>query len=146
MNFLTELLKGLTEKDRFIQAFHWGLVLCVVLNLFIIEAGDGRPHDIIGYLASALIMARFIWGFFQKTPISGPNILAIGNMYFMLACVLALGVSGFLMGTDQFFGEEWVEITHEYLGYALQASILVHLAGVLKATLTPVVADPLEGA
>ncbi|MNU07493.1 hypothetical protein D3C72_2531100 [compost metagenome] len=51
-----------------------------------------------------------------------------------------------MMGTDQFFGEEWVEETHEYIGYFLQASILLHLAGVLLHALTPVLVDPLEDA
>jgi len=145
VNFLTELLKGLTEKDQFIQIFHWSLVLCVVLNLFVVEEGE-LLHNIIGYGASALILVRFIWGYLKKYPVSGPNLLSIANMYFMLACVLCLGISGFMMGTDLFFGEEWVEVTHEYIGYALQASILVHLAGVLKSTLTPVVPDSLEDA
>jgi cytochrome b len=134
--FLTRLLHGLNEKALFIRFFHWSLVTCVVLNLFILEESE-KPHTIVGYIASALIIARFIWGYFKETSVGGPNWLATANMYLMLGLVLVLGISGFMMGTDRFFGEEWVEKAHEISSYALEAAIILHLAGVFKDTLFP---------
>jgi len=48
--------------DRFVRLFHWSLVSCVVLNQFVLEAGE-TPHEWVGYTASALVLARIVWGF-----------------------------------------------------------------------------------
>ena len=45
-------------------------------------------------------------------------------MLTLMALVLALGVSGWLMGTDAFWGEEWLEELH-----GLFANTLIALAG-----------------
>ena len=48
--------------DPFVRLFHWSLVTCIVLNQFVLEAGEW-PHEIAGYTASGLVAARVLWGF-----------------------------------------------------------------------------------
>ena len=48
--------------DPFVRIFHWGLVACIALNEFVIDDGE-RVHQWIGYAASALVLARIVWGF-----------------------------------------------------------------------------------
>src|SRR5690606_33565939 len=48
--------------DRFVRFFHWSLVSCVLVNYFFVDDGEAL-HQWIGYLASALIAARIVWGF-----------------------------------------------------------------------------------
>ena len=48
--------------DPFVRVFHWSLVACVLLNQFVLEAGD-TAHAWSGYIASALVVARIVWGF-----------------------------------------------------------------------------------
>ena len=47
--------------DLFVRVFHWTLVACVLLNSFVIDDGEDL-HQWVGYLASALVGARVVWG------------------------------------------------------------------------------------
>lgn len=136
--------------DAFVRLFHWGLVACVLSNYFIVDDGE-TLHQWLGYTASALVAARVVWGFigtryarfaeFFPTPRrlrehfqamrSGHPQHDIGHnpagalmMLTLMALVVALGVSGYLQGTDAFWGEEWLQALHEIL-----ASTLIALAG-----------------
>lgn len=136
--------------DRFVRVFHWTLVSCIVLNYFVLEAGE-TPHRWLGYLASALVCARFVWGFvgsrharfsdFFPTPAKirqhlqnvrsgthddhpGHNPVAALMIFALMGIVLALGVTGYMQGTDAYFGEDWVQQLHEVL-----ASTLIVFAG-----------------
>ena len=137
--------------DPFVRIFHWGLVACIALNEFVVDDGE-RVHQWIGYAASALVLARIVWGFvgtrharfsdFWPTPArlrahladllagrhgaqAGHNPLGALMMLALLAVVLALGASGWLQTTDAFWGEEWLQELHEEL-----AEALLGLAGV----------------
>lgn len=136
--------------DRFVRFFHWSLVACVLLNQFVLEEGEA-PHRWAGYAAVALVLARLVWGFvgsrharfadFFPTPArlrahlmalragrpvayEGHSPLGALMMLALMALVLALGLTGWLQGTDAFWGEEWLEELHEGL-----ASLLMGLAG-----------------
>ncbi len=136
--------------DRFIRVFHWGLVGCVLLNFFVVDDGE-TLHQWLGYTASALVVARVVWGFvgsaharfsdFFPTPSRiwrhvrkvrarepdhhvGHNPLGALMMLALMALVLSLGATGFMQTTDRFFGEEWLMELHEVLG-----SLLIALAG-----------------
>ena len=43
--------------DPFVRIFHWSLVLCVVLNYFVLEEGE-TAHEWSGYIAAGLVCAR----------------------------------------------------------------------------------------
>ena len=140
--------------DRFVRIFHWSLVICVMLNFFVIDNGK-TVHQWLGYAASALVFARIVWGFvgtrharfadFFPTPAKirqhfaalrsgtrnhhdGHNPVGALMMLALLTIVLSLGVTGYLQTTDAFWGEEWMEELHEGL-----ASTLIALAGLHAA-------------
>lgn len=135
--------------DRFVRAFHWALVICILLNFFVLEEGE-TPHRWLGYLATALVCARIVWGFvgsryarfsdFFPTPAKivrhvqnvrsgthddypGHNPVAALMIFALMGLVLALGVTGYMQGTDAYWGEDWVQELHEAL-----ASTLIALA------------------
>ncbi|MCB1777298.1 MAG: cytochrome b/b6 domain-containing protein [Candidatus Competibacteraceae bacterium] len=136
--------------DPFIRIFHWSLVTCVAVNYFVMDDGE-TLHQWLGYLASALVVARIVWGFigpryarfsgFLPTPARlkhhvnnllsgqqddypGHNPVGALMMIMMMALVLALGVTGFMQTLDAFWGEEWLQELHEVL-----ASTLIFCAG-----------------
>jgi cytochrome b len=150
--------------DRFVRVFHWSLVACVLLNQFVLEEGEA-PHRWVGYVAAALVVARLAWGFvgsrharfsdFFPTParlrehaaalLRGRPAAYVGHsplgavmMLTLMALVLALGATGWLQGTDRFWGEEGLEEVHEGL-----AAALIWLAGVHAAA--AIVLGRLEG-
>jgi len=136
--------------DPFVRLFHWSLVSCVLLNFFVIDDGE-EIHQWLGYTASALVIARIFWGFIgskyarfadffptpqrlrshlsamrarQSDPHPGHNPLGAMMMLLLIALVLSLGITGYLQGTDRFWGEEWLQELHEAL-----ATTLIGFAG-----------------
>jgi cytochrome b len=149
--------------NRIIRAIHWGVVVCVVLNL--VNDGDGVRllHNIVGYVAAALVILRICYGLFSKSEGSyyaqftnwhlgpkkvtafisdelknksasytGHNPLASWTYLVIWLVILSLGVTGFMMSLDAFFGEDWVEELHEILSNGLIVLFLLHMAGMLK--------------
>jgi cytochrome b len=143
--------------DRFVRLFHWSLVTCVMLNEFVLEAGE-TAHEWVGYAASALVLARIVWGFigsrharfadFFPTPArlgrhlrallrgqhpeyAGHNPLGALMMLALMALVLALGVTGWMQGSDAWFGEEWLMELHEGLAEGLLIAAGLHAAAAI---------------
>ena len=143
--------------DLFVRVFHWTLVSCVLLNQFVLEEGD-PPHEWAGYLAAALVAARIVWGFigsrharfsdFFPTPARlrahlqamrsgrpqhhwGHNPVGALMMFLLMALVIALGVTGWMQGTDAYFGEEWLQELHEVLAHALIIAAGLHAASAI---------------
>ncbi len=107
---------------------HWVLALCVLLNHFFIEGGDA--HDYIGYLAAALVIFRVAW-YFKLGSVARPNILAKFTYILIWSIVLALGITGWMMSLDRYWGEEWLEVLHTNLSIGLQVLIGLHLSGIV---------------
>lgn len=138
--------------DRFVRTFHWTLVLCVMVNYFLISDGE-VIHRWTGYLASALVCMRIVWGFigskharfrdFTPSPSkvvhhvramfsgelerhSGHNPLGALMMFALMGTVIGLGVSGWMQTLDAFWGEEWLQAIHEFLANTLIALATLH--------------------
>ena len=47
--------------DPFVRVFHWSLVTAF-FGAYFIEGGD-NAHQVLGYVALGLIIARIVWGF-----------------------------------------------------------------------------------
>ena len=147
--------------DVFVRVFHWSLVTGFVLNIWIVDE-ESDAHIWIGYAILALVLARIIWGFigtrparFSAFPPSIPaalrhlgdlmrgvvrphrshNPLGALMVYNLLATMLALCVTGWMMTTLRFFGVDWVEELHEALVDWALFSVLLHLGGVLAQSL-----------
>ncbi|WP_210731952.1 cytochrome b/b6 domain-containing protein [Hydrogenophaga sp. PAMC20947] len=143
--------------DRFVRFFHWTVVSCVFLNYFVFEAGEW-PHQWAGYLATGFVVARIGWGFigsrharfsdFFPTPSRltqhlravrmgqpvhhwGHNPLGALMMLALMSVVLTLGFTGWLQGTDAFFGEEWLQDLHRYLANSLMTLVGLHATSAL---------------
>lgn len=127
---------------------HWGLAIAVLLNLFVIEEGEDL-HQWLGYAAVALITFRLARGVskfnlrprdllnFTKSLIHrrvidypGHNPLASYAYLIIWSHIFALGLSGWMMSWDQFWGEEWLEDLHSGISTSLQIFILLHLLGI----------------
>lgn len=143
--------------DRFVRLFHWSLVSCVLLDYFVIDDGE-VVHQILGYLAAALVVARIVWGFvgtkyarfaeFFPTPSRinshirsllsgridqhhGHNPLGALMIFALLSLVIALGVTGFMQGLDAYWGEEWLQDLHELLANMLIGLVAMHVSAAL---------------
>lgn len=145
--------------DRFVRSFHWSLVGCVATNLWLLDDG-GRLHRGVGYAACGLIAARLLWGFvgtpharftdWWPTPSRlrayvgaglraprhlGHNPLGALMMLVLMALVLGLGFTGWLMRTDAYFGEAWVESLHAALAELLLGLVAVHVSAAVAMSL-----------
>jgi cytochrome b len=143
--------------DRFVRLFHWTLVGCVMLNFFVLEEG-GDLHQWAGYLATSLVAARIVWGFigssnarfsdFFPTPSRltqhvravragqhglhwGHNPLGALMMLVLMGLVLSIGLTGWMQGTDIYFGEEWLQNLHRYLANSLMILVGLHATAAL---------------
>lgn len=152
--------RSIVVWDPLVRLIHWGLALTILLNSTVIEE-ESALHEWIGYVAVGLIGVRLIWGLigspharlsgFPPNPVAAlrhliamfkgdktihltHNPLGALMVYNIWLTVLALGVTGYMMGTIRFFGVEWVEEVHEIAFNWLVVSIALHVGGVLFDT------------
>lgn len=145
--------------DPFVRLFHWSLVAGFAVAFV---SGDEwqKLHNGVGYVVLALVGARILWGFvapgyarFSRFVVSpgatlrylgdiamhrerrylGHNPAGAAMILALLAGMVALGVTGWMMTLDAYFGAEWLEEAHEALAYLLLALVALHVAGVLLA-------------
>jgi len=147
--------------DAFVRVFHWLLVAGFAANALVVD-DDSKLHQWIGYAIVALVLARILWGFagtryarFSSFPASfraslgqlrdmltGRGSLHIGHtplgalmIYNLIFALLVIGMSGFLMTTDMFWGVEWPEELHEAAVAWAEVSVVLHIAAVLFESL-----------
>lgn len=143
--------------DPFVRVFHWVVVAGFTTNALIDDA-EGKLHEWIGYAILALVGLRVIWGIvgtrharFGDFP---PSVsAAVGQMtdmatgrrhihaghsplgalmiYNLLLTLLAIGLTGYMMTTNTFFGVGWVEDAHEALVTWAEVSVVFHVAGAI---------------
>lgn len=143
--------------DPFVRLFHWSLVAGFTANALVVE-DEGALHEWIGYAVLALVGLRLVWGvigpatarFSSFTPGPGAVTRQLGDIatgrrrahlghsplgalmiFNLLAAMIAIGVTGYMMTTNAFWGVEWVEEAHEILVTWAEISIVAHIAAVL---------------
>jgi cytochrome b len=141
--------------DRFVRVFHWSLVLCFFTAYFSTVGGPRWLHEVSGYAALGLVTARIVWGFvgtgharfasFVPRPATfigyagamlrgreprhlGHNPAAALMILFLLAMVIAIGTTGWMMTTDAWWGNETVETVHALLVDATLLAVAVHVS------------------
>lgn len=147
-----------TLWDPLVRLFHWSLVAIFISNYFINEEGEDW-HQWLGYIAVGWLVIRLVWGFigpraarwsdFFPTPKrirshlhaigAGETVHRMGHsplgalvMIAMLLCVAALGATGYMMEEiDYFWGEDWLEETHEWLANSLLALVILHVSAAI---------------
>lgn len=147
--------------DPFVRLFHWGLAASFVIAWITAEEWDSLHHW-AGYAAGGLIALRLIWGLigtryarftqFIKSPaatlkylgdiLRGAEPRYLGHnpagAAMIIALILAMAgciLTGWMYTTTMFWGSEWVEEIHEALANALLFLVLLHVGGVLLASL-----------
>lgn len=142
--------------DPFIRLFHWTLVIGFVANALLID-DDSKLHEWVGYAIVALVGLRLLWGLIgpvharfasflprgqeictqfiditahRKRAHLGHSPLGALMIINLLATMLAIGATGYMMTTNAFWGVDWVEETHEALVNWAWFSIALHVAAV----------------
>lgn len=158
----TDVRRQTTIKvwDSFVRLFHWSLATSFAVAW--LTAGEWRDlHEWAGYSAAALIALRVVWGItgpryarfaqFLRSPVEVLRYLAamlrsreprhLGHNpaggFMILALLLtmaATAATGWMFTLDAFWGVQWVEEAHELLANLLLALVLLHVAGVLFAS------------
>jgi cytochrome b len=146
--------------DIVVRVIHWSVAL-LVLSEFLNESGAAW-HRYLGYLAAGLVLARLAWGFattsyaryahwfptpsrfigYLRATLQGkpPRMLGLNPIGACMALllwtlVLALGVTGWMMGLDAFWGEEWLEQVHETIAWTLLVCVAVHVTAVIATSI-----------
>jgi cytochrome b len=143
--------------DPVVRLFHWSLVLAFGANALLID-DDSKLHEWVGYAVIGLVVIRILWGFlgrgyarFSSFPpsIAGAkeqlvdiarrrDTIHIGHtplgalmIYNLLLALCVVGLSGFLMTTDMFWGVEWPEHLHEFSVTWTEISVVLHILAVI---------------
>ena len=150
-------MQNLKVWDPFVRVFHWSLVIGFAANAMILD-DDGKTHQWVGYIIVTLVVLRLVWGLagtryarFSSFPpsvsaslgqiretLGGTPRVHVGHtplgalmIYNLLLSMLVIGVSGWLMTTDMFWGVEWPDELHETAVVWAEVSIILHIAAVL---------------
>jgi cytochrome b len=146
--------------DPAVRAFHWGLATSTLVAWLTSDEWKSA-HIWVGYLATALVAFRIVWGFigspaarfrsFLHAPVEVVRYIAdmatsrekrylghnpAGGMMIiaLIVTVFLLCVTGWMQTLDRFWGDEWLEEVHELLADGLLVLIAAHVAGVLMAS------------
>ncbi|MEZ5824124.1 MAG: cytochrome b/b6 domain-containing protein [Geminicoccaceae bacterium] len=150
-------MKTIRVWDPAVRIFHWTLVLAFAANALVVD-DDSDLHQWIGWVVVALVIFRLVWGLiggrharFADFPPSiagafgqlgeimrGEKHIHVGHtplgawmIYNLLVTMLVIGVSGYLMTTDMFWGVEWPEELHEVAVAWAEISVVLHILAVL---------------
>jgi cytochrome b len=156
----SRIAKSVPVWDPFVRAFHWSLVLSVLVAW--ITAGEwDKAHEAAGYVAGALVAARVVWGFlgsryarfaqFVPPPPSvvaylraiaagterrylGHNPAGAAMIVVLLAGIAGTVTTGWLRTTDVFWGWRPMELLHSALANGVFVLVGAHVAGVALAS------------
>lgn len=143
--------------DSFVRVFHWSLVIGFAANALFVD-DDSKLHEWVGYAVVALVLARILWGLVgphtarfasflpgpaavmeQVTDIAtqrrrthlGHTPLGALMIVNLMATMLAIGATGYMMTTNMFWGVDWVEDTHEAVVTWAEISVVLHIVAVV---------------
>lgn len=138
------------------RLLHVGLAAAVI-GAFVTHEGPARVHEILGYLALACAVVRIALGFVAQGHwrfdecVRGPgatwayllrvlrhreerhlghNPLGAWMVVALLANTVLVGASGWLMGTDAYFGVAWVADLHDVAAHLYLPLVALHVTGV----------------
>lgn len=140
--------------DPFVRVFHWSLVVAF-FGAYFIEGGD-TAHEVLGYIALGLVATRIVWGFIgteyarfaqfvpspsrlfvyvreairrRETRVLGHNPAGAMMILALICAVIATSVTGWLLTTDAYWGDELIEELHEFVANVTVALVILHVTG-----------------
>lgn len=143
--------------DPLVRVFHWSTAALFLANYWLLEGGEDL-HEWAGYAIAALLAVRIVWGVAgspnarfanflptrsrlhehwqqlrsrQLDPSTGHNPLGALMILFMLVLLALTALTGWMQGLDRFWGEEWVQQTHERAADILMVSVALHVVAVI---------------
>ena len=146
--------------DPLVRTFHWMLVLSFAVA-WLSSEHSGRLHELAGYVAGVLVLARVAWGFFgpgyarfsqfvqppaavaaylssiatgSERRFIGHNPAGGAMIVVLLASVMATAATGWMLTTDAFWGSLAVQRVHSILAQGVLLLVLAHLGGVALAS------------
>lgn len=153
-------MRSVKVWDPFVRFFHWATALLFLANFTLLD-DDSPAHRYAGYVLFALVLIRLLWGLIgtkharfsafwpspsaikahfselfkgQSAPHLSHNPLGALMVYNLLATLVLISITGIMMGSDAFWGVDWVEELHEGLANYALACVGLHVAGVLLET------------
>src|SRR5450631_689438 len=142
--------------DPVVRLFHWTVVAGCAINL-INEEGN-KFHRAVGYVVAAAVAMRVLWGFvgagharftdfvptaaalvgylrrlFSRTEprYIGHNPAGSVMILALLGSLIAVSITGWMMGLDRFFGNEAVEELHETFAMTIVILAGIHVAAAI---------------
>ncbi len=146
--------------DAAVRSLHWALAAGIAAAWLTSERWT-RWHEPVGYAVLAVVGLRIVWGCvgspyaryrqFVRSPAHtlhyaalwlrgreprhlGHNPLGGWMALVLWACVMGVGVTGWLLNTDRFWGDEWMDQLHRALAWTLVGLIVLHVSGVIFAS------------
>lgn len=140
--------------DPIVRLFHWTIVTGVVLNLWVFEHGK-YWHRVTGYVIVISLAIRLVWGIvgtrharfsdFFPSPrrvvnharqlVRGEDKRRLGHsplgalmMLALMGLLTGLGLTGWMMGLDAFWGDKRLQQVHEVLANGVLGLALLHIA------------------
>ncbi|MGA8712752.1 MAG: cytochrome b/b6 domain-containing protein [Roseiarcus sp.] len=147
--------------DPFVRTFHWTLALSFAVA-WLSGEGPETLHNLAGYAAGALVLARIAWGFFGpgyarfsqfvrspaavvdylKSIAAGSERRFIGHnpaggamVVVLLAAVAATAATGWMLTMDTFWGSTSLQRLHSVLAHGVLLLVVAHFFGVVLASL-----------
>jgi cytochrome b len=143
--------------DPAVRLFHWLVVAGFAANALFTNP-EKDLHQVLGLTVLGLVAARLLWGLIgtrharfadfppspsaalgqlrdmvtgRRHPHAGHSPLGAFMVYNLLATLIGIGVTGYMMTTVTWFGIDWVEEAHEALATWAEIGIVLHVAAVL---------------
>lgn len=143
--------------DIAVRVFHWSLVGAFAAAFLTADEWD-RVHELAGYTALGLVTFRIVWGFvgtrharfaaFVKGPGAviaylrdllagrekrhlGHNPAGAAMILVLLAGIIGLGVTGYMLTLEAYWSAQWVEDLHEAIANTMLVLVALHVAGVV---------------
>ena len=151
-----ETVRDVRVWDPVVRTFHWTLVVAFFGAFVLTDLRD--IHRPLGYVAVSAVAVRVVWGFvgtryarfgsFVPRPRTflayvrdsfrgregrylGHNPAGGAMVVALIGIVALLGVTGWMMGLDTFWGEDWVKEVHETVANLAVALVALHVGGVV---------------
>jgi cytochrome b len=141
--------------DPVVRLFHWVVVTGVIANLTVLSESRDL-HRYVGYVVFGAVVVRLAWGFigrgharfasfmvgpraflaYARAIMRGKDSRYVGHnpagtamIVLLVMLLVTVSVTGWMMGTDRFWGVAWVEQAHELSANAILAAAIIHVLG-----------------